>query len=79
MRKSITLVDCAAGVVLVLKNLPMQEIKETTGSNPWIRKIPWRRKWQHTPVFLPGESHEQRSPEGYSPWGRKESGTITAA
>ena len=36
----------------------------------------WRRKWQHTPVFLPGESHGQRSLEGYSPWGRKESDTI---
>ena len=34
---------------------------------------PWRRKWQSTPVFLPGESHGQRSLVGYSPWGRKES------
>ena len=33
----------------------------------------WRRKWQPTPVFLPGESHGQRSLVGYSPWGRKES------
>ena len=33
----------------------------------------WRRKWQHTPVFLPGESHGQRSLEGYSPWGHKQS------
>ena len=37
--------------------------------NPWVRKIPWRRKWQPTPVFLPGESHGQRSRAGYSPWG----------
>ena len=52
-----------------VKNLPtMQE----TLSNPWVRKIPWRRAWQHTPVFLPGESHGQRSPAGYSPWGHKE-------
>ena len=36
-------------------------------------KILWRRKWQPTPVFLPGESHGQRSLAGYSPWGRKES------
>ena len=36
-------------------------------------RIPWRRKWQPTPVFLPGESHGQRSLVGYSPWGRKES------
>ena len=33
--------------------------------NPWIRKIPWRRTWQPTPVFLPGESHGQRSLEGW--------------
>ena len=32
-------------------------------------KIPWRRKWQSTPVLLPGKSHGQRSPVGYSPWG----------
>ena len=33
------------------------------GSNPWVGKIPWRRKWQPTPVFLPGKSHGQRSLE----------------
>ena len=43
------------------------------GFNPWVGKIPWRRKWQPTPVFLPGESHGQRSLVGYSPWGHKES------
>ena len=32
----------------------------------------WRKKWQPTPVFLPGESHSQRSLAGYSPWGRQE-------
>jgi len=41
--------------------------------DPWVRKIPWRRAWQPTPVVLPGESHGQRSLEDYSPWGRKES------
>ena len=40
--------------------------------DPWVGKIPWRRKWQPTPVFLPGESHGQRSMMGYSPWGHKE-------
>jgi len=40
--------------------------------DPWVGKIPWRRKWQHTPIFLPGESHGQRSLVGYSPWGSKE-------
>ena len=42
------------------------------GFDPWVRKIPWRRDWQPTAVFLPGESHGQRSLVGYSPWGRKE-------
>ena len=41
------------------------------GFNPWVRKIPWRRAWQPTPVFLLGESHGQRSLAGYSPWGHK--------
>ena len=41
--------------------------------DPWIRKIPWRRKWQPTPVFLPGKFHGQRSLAGYSPWSHKES------
>ena len=41
--------------------------------DPWVRKISWRRKWQPISVFLPGESHGQRSLVGYSPWGRKES------
>ena len=40
--------------------------------DPWIRKLPWRRAWQPTPVLLPGISHGQRSLVGYSPWGRKE-------
>ena len=39
--------------------------------DPWVRRILWRRKWQHTPVFLPGEFHGQRSLEGYSPQGRR--------
>ena len=42
------------------------------GFDSWLRKVPWRRKWQPTPVFLPGESHGQRTLAGYSPWGRKE-------
>ena len=48
------------------------------GFNPRVRKIPWRRKWQHTPVFLPGKSHGQRSLAGYSPWGHTESDTTEA-
>ena len=41
--------------------------------SPWVRKTPWRMVWQPTPVLLPGESHGQRSPEGYSPQAHKES------
>ena len=41
--------------------------------NPWSRKIPWRRKWRPTPVFLPGKSYGQRRLVGYSSWGGKES------
>ena len=40
---------------------------------PRVGKIPWRRKWQPTPVLLSGKSHKQRSLVGYSPWGCKES------
>ena len=41
--------------------------------NPWVLKIPWKRKWQPTPVLLPGKFHKQRSLVSYSPWGCKES------
>ena len=40
--------------------------------NPWVRKIPWRREWLATPVFLPWEFHGQRGLASYSPWGHKE-------
>ena len=43
------------------------------GFNPWVRNIPWRRKWQPAPVFLPGKLQGQRSLAGYSPWDRRES------
>ena len=42
------------------------------GFDPWVRKIPWSRKWQPTQVFFSGKSHGQRSLEGYSPWGCKQ-------
>ena len=55
----------------VVKNpLPIQE---TWAFHPWVGKIPWSKKRQSTPVFLPGECHRQRSLVGYSPWGLKES------
>ena len=49
------------------------------GFNPWVRKIPWRRKWQPTPVPMPGKSHGQRCLAGCSPWGCKESDTTEQA
>ena len=44
--------------------------------DPWVGEIPWSRKWQLVPVFLPGKFHGQRSLAGYSQWGLKESGVI---
>ena len=46
------------------------------GFNSWVRKIPWRRKWQPTPVCSPGKFHGQKSLGSYSPWGCKESDTM---
>ena len=46
--------------------------------DPWVGKIPWRRKWPLAPVFLPGESHAQRSLVGYSPRGCTESDATEA-
>ena len=48
------------------------------GFSPWVEKIPWSRKWQPTPVFLPGESYGQRSLLGCSPWGHKASDMTDA-
>ena len=45
----------------------------------WVRKIPWRKKWQPIPVFLPGKSHGQTCLEGYNPWGCKEPNTTKHA
>ena len=50
-----------------------------SGFDPWVGKIPWRRKGQPTLVFLPGKSQGQRSLEGCSTWGRKESDTTECA
>ena len=46
------------------------------GSPPGVGRFPWRRKWQSTPVLLPGKPHGQWSLIGYSPWGHKESDTT---
>ena len=65
--------DGAFQVALVVKNPPASagDIRDTI--NPWVGKIPCKRAWQSTPVFLPGESHGQRSLVGYSPGGHRES------
>ena len=55
-----------------VKNLPANAGDTGDSFEPWIRKIPWKRKWQPAPVFLPGKSHGQQTLVGYSPWGRKE-------
>ena len=51
----------ASQVALVVKNLPVSVGDTRHGFDPWVGKIPWRRAWQSTPVFLAGEFHEQRS------------------
>ena len=56
----------ASLVAQMVKNPP------AIGFYPWVGKIPWRRAWQPTPLFFPGESHGQRSLMSYSPWGCKE-------
>ena len=58
----------ASQVALVIISLPGWELQETWVQS-WVGKIPWRRKWQPTSVFLPGESHGQRSLEGLHPTG----------
>ena len=63
----------ASLVARTVKNLPAMQIP---GFDPWVGKIPWRREWQPTPVFLPGEFHGQRSLAGHSPWGCQESDTT---
>ena len=71
----VTWVICA--YLAVITGLPTllsgKEFACNVGWHPWVGKILWKRKWQPTPVFLPGESYGQRSLVGYGPWGRKES------
>ena len=61
----------------VIKNPPANAgDSRIAGSIPGSGRSPWRRSWQPTPVFLPGESHGQKNLAGYSPWGHKESDTT---
>ena len=56
-------------MALVVKNPLANTGDWEIGFNPWVGKIPWRRAWQPTPVFFPGESQGHKSLVGYSPWG----------
>ena len=62
-------------VVLMVKNLLANagDIRDMGSIPSWVSKIPWRREWQPTPTFLPGELHGQKSLVGYSPWSHKQS------
>ena len=64
------------GASLVAQRLKRLPARRETWGHPWVGKIPWRRKWQPTPVFLPGESHGRKSLVGYCPQGRKELDTA---
>ena len=61
---------------LVAQTVKCLPTMQRPGFNPWVGKIPWRRKWQSTPVLLPGKSHGQRILVGYSPSGHNESDTT---
>ena len=52
-----------------IKNLPAVQETQRHGFHAWVRKMPWRKQWQPTPVFLLGEFHGPRSLAGYSPYG----------
>ena len=56
---------------LVAQCIPSCQCK-SCGFDPWAGKIPWRNKWQLSPVFLPRKSHGQRNWVGYIPWGSQE-------
>ena len=65
-------------VAVVVKNPPANARDMRHRFHPWVRKIPWKRAWQPAPALLPGESHGQRTLEGYSPRDQKELDTNEA-
>ena len=67
-KNNINLIVISAGESLVAQGWRICLQCRRCGFDPWVGKTPWRREWQPTPVFLPGESHGQRSLRGYSPW-----------
>ena len=60
----------------VVRNLPANAGDTGDEGSRRVGKIPWRKKWQPTPAFLPGKFHGQWSSEGCSPWGRKVLGNL---
>ena len=54
-------------ILQTVNSLPTMQGMQETWVDPWVRKMPWRKEWQPTPVFLPEESHGQRILVGYSP------------
>ena len=68
------------GVTMGIMRMDKESKKEimTHLNTYWVRKILWRRQWLPTPVFLPEDSHGQRSLMGYSPWGGKKSNMTEA-
>ena len=59
-------------MALVVKNPPANPGDVRVRFEAWVVKMPWRRSWQPTPVFLPVKYHGQKSVAGYSPWGCNE-------
>ena len=57
---------------ILVKNMPANAGDSTRGFDPWVGNINWRRKWQSTPIFLPGKSDGHRNLLGDSPWSHKE-------
>ena len=66
----------APQVGLVVESTHQRGRGRRLGFDPWVRRVPWSRKWQPTPVFLPRKHQGQRSLVGYRPWGRRESDTT---
>jgi len=72
--KTFTLMQCFMGFPRWLSAKESTCQRRRCSFNPWVRKIPWWRKWKLSPVFSPGKSHAQRNLVNYSPWGPKRIG-----
>ena len=62
--------------IAVVKNMPAYKRCKRCSFDPWARKIPFSRKWQSIPVYLPGKPYGQRGLVGYSPWDHKKADTT---